>query len=96
MKLHELQTFIQKIKNNVGLKEALSFAQDATAVADIGRKVGLQFAVEDMIHYPKRLDSLGADELELVAGGKLGVMSSSTHISNWSTWICGCKPPVKN
>jgi predicted ribosomally synthesized peptide with nif11-like leader len=96
MKLNELQAFIQKIRHNAGLQEALSFAQDVDAVAAIGRQGGLQLAAADMTYSPQHFDSLGAEELELVAGGKPVVMSSSTHISNWSTWICGCKPKSQN
>ena len=96
MNMNDLQALIQKIKNTAGLKEALSFAQDAEAVAAIGRQAGLKLSAAAMTHYPKSLDSLGADELELVTGGQIGVMSSSTHINNWTTWICGCKPPRPN
>jgi hypothetical protein len=96
MKIKELHAFVQKIKNNVGLKETLGFARDAEAVAAIGRKVGLNLSAHTMTHYPKSLDGLGPDELETVTGGNQNQPSvqiaSSTHINNWTTTLCGCHP----
>lgn len=38
-----------------------------------------------------KLTPLKESEFKLVSGGRPGDGTTSTHINNWTTWICGCK-----
>ena len=67
-------------------------ANEIKTIAKTAKEAGFQLSAEAMTRHPKSLDSLGADELELVAGGLMSQASGSTHINNWSTTLCGCKP----
>jgi phosphosulfolactate synthase (CoM biosynthesis protein A) len=70
--------------------------EELKALIQKAKEEGFQLSAEAMTRHPKSLDSLGADELELVVGGGRVSIAGSTHINNWSTYVCGCKPPKEN
>ena len=65
-------------------------ANELKAFIQQAKEEGVQLSADAMTSHPKSLDSLGADELELVAGGLMRGGGASTHINDWSTWRCNC------
>ena len=79
MSEEQLKAFREKVQGDTSLQEKLKGASDANAVAAIAKEAGFSISADDLT---KAQSELSEEELDGVAGGKLGCGAAARY-SNW-------------
>jgi len=78
MSEEQLAALLAKLKDNAGLQEKLKGAADLDAAVAIAKDAGFDVSKADLLrHQAKQTLELSDEELEGVAGGKVGSGESS-------------------